>query len=85
MINNTAFFKKAEPCFMPWSKMIWDPIQKEGNPNQSSKVNELITKIKKFEVRKEGVVTKARRSIEFDGSVIIIILLQSSGRLLGRE
>ena len=46
---------------MPWHKMIWDPIQKEGNPTWSSEDNDVIAKREKFEVRREGVVSKANR------------------------
>ena len=56
------FFKKAVSSFMPRNKMIWDTIRKESNPTQSSKVNELITKIKKFKVIKEG----GQEGLEFD-------------------
>ena len=61
--------------------MIWDPIQKEGNPTRSSEVNDVITKVKKFEVRKEGVVSKARRPLEYDEFINLIKMLQNEERL----
>ena len=66
---------------MSWNKIIWDPIKKEGNPTWSSKVNELIAKIKKFEVRKEGVVSKARWPIEYDEFTNLIKILHKEERL----
>ena len=66
---------------MPRNKTIWDPIQKEGNPTQSSEVNDVITKVKKFKVRREGVVSKARRPIEYDEFIDLMKVLQNEERL----
>ena len=42
--------------------MQWNNISGVGNPTRSTAVNELLEKIKKFEVRRQGAPTKARRS-----------------------
>ena len=70
---------------MPQNTMIWDPIPKEGKPTRSSKGNEVITKIKKFEVRKEGVVSQTRRPIEFNEFLNDIKLLRSNETVLGAK
>ena len=41
----------------------WDPIRQEGNPTKSNEVNELITIMKRDEVRGLGIPSKARRPI----------------------
>ena len=65
--------------------MVWDPIQKEGNPTLSSKVNEPITAIKKFEVRKNGVVSQARQPIKLDEFLNVLKLLRSCETVFGAE
>ena len=75
------FSKKAVSSFIPQNKMIWDPIQKEGNPTWSTKVNYVITKVKKFKLRGEGVVSKARRPIEYDEFIDLMKVLQNEERL----
>ena len=65
--------------------MIWDPIRKEGNPTRSSEVNDVITKVKKFEVRKEGVVSKARRPLEYDEFINLMKMLRNDERLTMEE
>ena len=43
----------------------WDVIRKEGNPTTADEVNALLAKIKKHEVRRQGVESQARRPLEF--------------------
>jgi hypothetical protein len=43
--------------------MPWNSISGQGNPTRSIEVNTLIKKVKKKEVRKEGVGSKARRAV----------------------
>ena len=50
---------------------------------RSSKGNELLTKIKKFEVREEGVVIQARRPIKFDEFLNVLTL--SSDTVFGSK
>jgi hypothetical protein len=48
---------------MPNCVMPWNPVSGQGNPTRSIEVNTLIKKVKKKEVRKQGVASKARRAI----------------------
>jgi len=48
---------------MPNRLMPWNAISGQGNPTRSIEVNTLIKKVKKKEVRKEGVSSKARRAV----------------------
>ena len=62
--SSLAFHKKAISHFMPLRSMQWDGIHQRGNPTRSSAVNDVITRVKKYEVRQEGVSSKARRALE---------------------
>ena len=53
--SSLAFFKKAISQFMSLHSMPWDDINLQGNPTRSTAVNEVISKVKKIEVRQEGV------------------------------
>ena len=48
---------------MPNWLMPWNAVSGQGNPTRSIEVNTLIKKVKKKEVRKEGVSSKARRAV----------------------
>ena len=72
------FAKKAISCFMPRRNALWDPIRQEGNPTRSDPVNRLIKTIKRFEVRKEGVPSKAGRHIEYEEFLPLISLIHSN-------
>jgi hypothetical protein len=52
--SSAEFIKKAISHFMPNRLMGWNERAREGNPTRSVKVNELLKKIKKQEVRKLG-------------------------------
>ena len=45
-------------CLMPWNA-----TSGQGNPTRSIEVNTLIKKVKKKEVRKQGVASKAQRAV----------------------
>lgn len=64
--NTLNHIKKTLSFFMPRRRSNWDPVRCEGNPTRSSEVNELIKRVQKFEVRREGVESNARRPIEYD-------------------
>ena len=49
---------------------------KEGNPTKSVAINNLIKKVKKLEVRKLGVSSQARRSLEIEELGFILDLLR---------
>lgn len=67
------FHKKAISHFMPRRRMVWDEIRKEGNPTKSQAVNDLIKKIERHEVRGTGVATAARRPIEWEEYIMLLI------------
>jgi len=62
--NTIAFAKKAISFFMPNRLMVWNEATQEGNPTRSTMVNELIKKVKKQEVRKQGKDSQARRAMQ---------------------
>ena len=82
--SSLAFFKKAISQFMPLRSMPWDDINLCGNPTCSTAVNEVISKVKKFEVRQEGVSSQARRALEWEEFCLLLALvhhLHSNGNL----
>ena len=58
-------YKKGLSHFMPRQMSPWDPVNQFGNPTRSEALNAVISKVKKFEVRKQGVETSARRPLEY--------------------
>jgi hypothetical protein len=52
--TSVLFWKKAISFFMPNKLTTWNAISGEGNPTRYIEVNELIKKVKKKEVRKQG-------------------------------
>jgi hypothetical protein len=61
--SSLHYWKKAMSYCMPNRLMPWNAISGQGNPTRSIEVNTLIKKVKKKEVRKEGVSSKARRAV----------------------
>jgi len=64
--NSLAFWKKAISFFMPNRLMVWVSGRNEGNPTRSIEVNNLIKRVKKKEVRKQGAASQCRRAITED-------------------
>ena len=48
---------------MPNRLIVWTSGRNEGNPTRSIDVNNLIKRVKKKEVRKQGVASQCRRAI----------------------
>ena len=46
--------------------MPWNAVSGQGKPTRYNEVNTLIKKVKKEEVRKQGVVSKAQRAVTHD-------------------
>ena len=67
------FHKKAISHFMPRYRVAWDEIRKEGNPTKSQAVNDLIKLIEKHEVRGTGIATSARRPIEWEEFIMLLV------------
>ena len=69
-------YKKGLSHYMPRQMTPWDPINECGNPTRSEALNGVIRKVQKFEVRRQGVETKARRPLEFKEFENILRLLK---------
>jgi hypothetical protein len=54
---------EAISLFMPNRLMVWVSGRNEGNPTRSIEVNNLIKRVKKTEVRKQGAASQCRRAI----------------------
>jgi hypothetical protein len=61
--SSLEFWKKAISFFMPNRLVPWNASRNEGNPTKSIDVNDLIRRVKKKEVRKQGVAPQSRRSM----------------------
>jgi hypothetical protein len=59
--NTLEYWKKALSSFMIQQNMPWNCVREEGNPTRSKEILDLIKKVKKAEVRKEGAPSQARR------------------------
>ena len=64
--NSLAYWKKAVSFFMPNRLIPWVSGRNEGNPTRSIEVNNLIRRVKRKEVRKQGVTSKCRRAMTED-------------------
>ncbi len=64
--NLLAYWKNSILFFMPDWLVVWVSGCNEGNPTRSIEVNSLIKHIKKKEVRKQGVLSKAKRLLTED-------------------
>jgi hypothetical protein len=61
--HHLEFWKKAISFFMPNRLVPWNATRIEGNPTKNIDVNDLIRRVKKKEVRKQGVAPQSRRSM----------------------
>ena len=61
--SSLMYWKKAISSFMPHRLEPWRAARNEGNPTRSQEINELIARVKKKEVRRQGVPSQARRSL----------------------
>jgi hypothetical protein len=54
--------------------MVWDEVQKEGNPTKKSQArNNLIKEIERHEVRGTGVALAACPPIEWDEYIMLLL------------
>jgi hypothetical protein len=58
-----AFYKKAISSFIPNRHHAYDVRTQQGHPTKAPVINDLIKRIKKHEVRAEGVPSQARRDL----------------------
>ena len=61
--NSIKYWKQALSFFMPNRLTAWNQLTGYGNPTRSQRLNDLIKKIKRKEVRGQGAPSRARRSI----------------------
>ena len=72
--SSTLYYhKKAISYFMPRQNMPWDDLAMRGNPTKSSAVNKVIATVKKHEVRGSGVPSNARRAVEWQEYLNVLI------------
>ena len=73
--------KKMLSFFMPHKRKPWDEVAKCGNPTRSEAVAHVIAAVAKFEVRRQGVASQARREIELEEFKQILELLGKDSTL----
>ncbi len=61
--SSLQYWKKAISFFHPVRLMVWSARRREGNPSRSIEINNLIKRLKKKEVRKQGVVSQTQSAI----------------------
>ena len=61
--NTLEYWKKGISYFMPIKNHQWNEVTNTGNPTRSQSVNDMIKKVKRFEVRKQGKASQARRPL----------------------
>jgi len=70
-------YKKAlSHFFMPNNLMQWNELASVGNPTKSTAVNPIIKRVKKKEVRREGVPSQARKHFELEEFKAVIRALE---------
>jgi hypothetical protein len=62
--SSLEYYKKALSHYMVNRLTPWNEISQVGNPTRSVEVNNLIKRVKKKEVRKQGKKSSARRPLE---------------------
>ena len=62
--NSLLYLKKALSWFMPNRHHQWNELTNVGNPTRSRAVNDMIKRVKKFEARRQGAPSKARRPLK---------------------
>ena len=82
--SSLEYAKKAISFFMPNRLMPWNARSLEGNPTKSVEVNNLIKRVKKNEVRKEGKPSSARRAMKMEEFLALIKRLRLRRDLTAR-
>lgn len=65
--------KKAISFFMPAQNIPWNQVAQQGNPTRSPQVARLIANMKRFQVRRQGVSSQARRALHIIEYVNIML------------
>ena len=79
------FWKKALSFFMTNRLMTWNELSNVGNPTKSTEINDLIKYIKKKEVRKQGIGSKARRTLTHQEFKETLVTLKDHARTVEGE
>jgi hypothetical protein len=74
--STIKYHKKAISQYMPQWNMVWDEVQKEGNPTKSQAGFSLIKEIERHEVRGTGVASAACRPMEWDEHIMLLLAAQ---------
>jgi hypothetical protein len=74
--STIKYHKKAISQYMPRWNMVWDDVQKEGNPTKSQAVLGLIKEIERHEVRGTGVASAACRPVEWDEYIMLLLAVR---------
>jgi hypothetical protein len=64
--------------------MVWNEVQKEGNPTKSQAINDLIKEIERHKEKGTGVASAACRPIKWDEYIMLLLavrLVVPSGRI----
>jgi len=77
--NTLKYWKTALSFFMPNRLTPWNEISDAGNPTRSRNLNDLIQKVKKKEMRGQGVSSQARRSITVVEYRWVVEILKAEG------
>ena len=76
--TSLCFYKKALSYFMPNKLLGWNVELMSGNPTKSVVVNDVINKVKKMEVRKQGKSSQARRALTIEEFKFLMNKLKES-------
>ena len=82
--SSLMYWKKALSSFVTNRLMKWNAIAHVGTPTMSTEVNDLIKKVKKAEVRKQGKASQARRSLRPEEYVRMLTILREKPDMLRR-
>ena len=74
--STLEYKKKAISSFLPRQNMPWDDITQKGNPTRSRAVHHMIQKVKVHEVRGTGVKSNARRAVEWEEFVNVLVAVR---------
>lgn len=80
--NSLNYWKKALSFYMPNRLMVWDEINKRGNPTRCTAINDLIKTVKRKEARHQGALSQTRRAItEREYCRVMALLKQREGMI----
>ena len=74
--STLEYKKKAISSFLPRQNMPWDNITQKGNPTRLRAVHHMIQKVKVHEVRGTGVQSNARRAVEWEEFVNVLVAVR---------